>query len=128
MQLPRPLCVRLPRRLEAEVERVFRERQWRPSQGLKTILQEWLATEKFARIEFRETRAGRRAALRDGPEVWEIAAAAGPDLAMSAAVGQAFAGTRSAALEDALAYAKEYPDQIRAIIAHEERIASKGLD
>ena len=123
MPLPRPLCTRVSREVESELERVFLEQQWTPSQGLRRILLEWLAAERFPQIEFRETRAGRRAALRRGPEVWEVAAAAGPSRAMSAAVGQRFAGTRTEALEEALAYAKEYPTQIDPIVAREERLA-----
>lgn len=123
MSLPRPLCTRLSREAEAELERVFLEQEWSPSEGLREIVREWLAVRRFARIEFRETRAGRRAALRGGPEVWEVAAAAGPDRAMSAAVGQRFAGTRTEALEEALAYAKAHPERIDPIIAREERLA-----
>lgn len=123
MPLPRPLCTRVSREVELELERVFLEQQWAPSEGLRGILLEWLAVRKFSQIEFRETRAGRRAALRGGPEVWEVAAAAGPSGAMSAAVGQRFAGTRTEALEEALAYAREYADQIDPIVAREERLA-----
>ena len=123
MSLPRPLCARISRELEAELERVFSEQQWSPSEGLREILLEWLAVQRFPRIEFRETRAGRRAALRGGPEVWEVAAAAGPSRAMSAAVGQRFAGTRTEALEEALTYAKAYADRVDPIVAREERLA-----
>ena len=123
MSLPRPLCTRLSREVESELERIFFEQQWTPSEGLRTILREWLSVQRFPQIEFRETRAGRRAALRGGPEVWEVAAAAGPGCAMSAAVGQRFAGTRTEALEEALAFAKEYADEIDPIVAREERLA-----
>ena len=123
MSLPRPLCTRVPRDVEPALERVFLEQQWTPSEGLRQILIEWLAAERFPQIEFRETRAGRRAALRGGPEVWEVAAAAGPGRAMSAAVGQRFAGMRTEALEEALAYAKKYAEQIDPIVAREERLA-----
>ena len=123
MPLPRPLCTRVSREVESELERVFLEQQWTPSEGLRNILLEWLALGRFPQIEFRETRAGRRAALRGGPEVWEVAAAAGPGRAMSAAVGQRFAGTRTEALEEALAFAKEHADRIDPIVAREERLA-----
>lgn len=125
MPLPRPLCTRVSREVESALERVFLEQQLTPSQGLRRILLEWLALETFPQIEFRETRAGRRAALRGGPEVWEVAAAAGPGRAMSAAVGQRFAGTRTEALEEALAYAKEHADRIDPIVAREERLARR---
>ena len=122
MPLPRPLCTRLPPDLETSLEQRFFEQDWRPSEGLRHVIQEWLALATFPQIEFRDTRAGRRAALRDGPEVWEVAAAAGPSRAMSAAVGQRFAGIRGEALEEALAYARGFPDQIDRIVAREERL------
>lgn len=125
MSLPRPLCTRLPPDLEAGLERTFFEQDWGPSEGLRNVIEEWLAFERFSQIEFRDTRAGRRAALRGGPEVWEVASAAGPSRAMSAAVGQRFAGTRGEALEEALAYARAYSDQIDRIVAREERLAGR---
>lgn len=119
--MPRPLCTRLPATLESDLEEVFLAQDWRPSEGLRVIVQEWLAAQRFPQLEFRDTRAGRRAALREGPEVWEIAAAAGPNRAMSAAVGQQFAGIRGEALEEALRYAREFSDEIDRVIAREER-------
>ena len=44
---------------------------------------------------------------------------------MSAAVGQCFAGVRSDALEEALAYAREHRDEIDPIVAREERLAAR---
>ena len=123
MSLPRPLCTRLPPDLESGLERRFFEQDWGPSEGLRNVIQEWLALARFPKIEFRDTRAGRRAALREGPEVWEVASAAGPSRAMSAAVGQRFAGIRGEALEEALTYAREFRDQIDRIVAREERLA-----
>ena len=125
MPLPRPLCTRIDNELEARLEQAFFEQGWKPSEGLRIILREWLARESFAEIEFRDTRAGRRAALRGGPEVWEVAAAAGPSRAMSAAVGQRFAGIRGDALEEALTYARAYPEEIDPIVAREERFAAR---
>lgn len=123
MTLPRPICTRLPGDVESQLERRFLEQDWSPSEGLRNVIAEWLALQRFEGIEFRDTRAGRRAALRGGPEVWEVAAAAGPNLAMSAAVGQRFAGTRGEALEEALAFAREYREAIEKIVAREARLA-----
>ena len=98
MPLPRPLCTRLPSDLESELEERFFELDWSASRGLREIAREWLAVQRFPTIEFRDTPAGRRAGLRGGPEVWEVAAAAGPSRAMSAAV-TLFAATKAAKFE-----------------------------
>ena len=123
MSLPRPLCTRLTPELEEPLERRFFELDWRPSEGLRRVVAEWLALQRFPRIVFRDTMAGRRAALRDGPEVWEVAAAAGPSRAMSAAGGQRFAGVRGEALEEALAYARENASEIDPLVARSERLS-----
>lgn len=123
MPLPRPLCTRLPSELEGRLEQRFFEEDWAPSEGLRTVVREWLALDCFARIEFRSTRSGRRAALRDGPEVWEVAAAAGPSRAMSAAVGQKYARVPGEALEEALAYARTNREEIDRIVAREARLS-----
>jgi len=124
MSLPRPLCTRLPADLESQLEARFFELDWSPSQGLRELAREWLAVQQFPLIEFRDTPAGRRAALRGGPEVWEVAAAAGPQRAVSAALGQRFAWVSADALDEALAYARGYPDEIDRIVAREARLSN----
>lgn len=125
MSLPRPLCTRLPPDLEAELETRFFELDWSPSHGLREIAREWLAVQRFPMIEFRDTLAGRRAGLRGGPEVWEIAAAAGPGRAMSASLGQRFAWVPADQLDEALAYARAHRDEIDRIVLREERFSSR---
>ena len=125
MPLPRPLCTRLPIEVESALEQCFYEQGWVPSEGLRAIILEWLTLDRYPKIEFRETFAGRRSALRGGPEVWEIAASAGPSRAMSAAVGQCFAGVRSDALEEALSYARAHRDEIDPIVARADRLAAR---
>ena len=125
MPLPRPLCTRLPSDLESELEERFFELDWSASRGLREIAREWLAVQRFPTIEFRDTPAGRRAGLRGGPEVWEVAAAAGPSRAMSAALGQRLAWVSAEALDEALCYARASPDEIDRIILREERLSSR---
>ena len=83
MPLPRPICTRIPVELEAELEARFLDLDWSPSEGLRAIVSEWLALGRFPELEFRDTAVGRRAAIRGGPEVWEVAAVAGPGFATS---------------------------------------------
>ncbi|MCG8467695.1 MAG: hypothetical protein MJB57_05720 [Gemmatimonadetes bacterium] len=113
----------MPSELEGPLERRFFELDWTPSRGMREIAREWLAVQRYPRLEFRDTPAGRRAALREGPEIWEIAAAAGPSRAMSAALGQRFAWVQADALDEALGYAREHRDEIDRVIAREERLA-----
>lgn len=77
----------------------------------------------FPAIEFRDGVSGRRAALREGPDVWEVAMVArdyGDDLDALAAH---FGGQISPdALKQALAYAERFPQEIQDWIAENERI------
>ena len=93
------------------------------------MIAEWLAIERFPEIEFRDTAVGRRAAVRGGPEVWEIVA-----VAESAAASDGLAAAKShftwvppVALEQAIAYAETQPNDIRRIIERNRRLAG-GLD
>lgn len=121
MSLPRPICTRLPPDLEARLEARLDEQDWTPSEGLRRIVHEWLAAQRFEGIEFRDTPSGRHAALRGGPEVWEIAEAAGEGRAMSAALAQKFAWVSGEAVEVALAYARAFRPEIDRQIAHAQR-------
>jgi len=126
MPLPRPLCTRIPPELEAELETRFDDLEWSPSEGLRAIVSEWLALGRFSELEFRDTAVGRRAALRGGPEVWEVAAVAGPGFAadtLDPRVREHFSWVPAAALEQALAYAAAYPADITRIIERNRRLA-----
>lgn len=68
----KPLTTRLPEWLERELRTLFRERGLGPSEGLRRVAEEWWVMKTFPAIEFRDGPAGRRAAIRGGPDVWEI--------------------------------------------------------
>ncbi|MDX1394126.1 MAG: hypothetical protein R3195_07040 [Gemmatimonadota bacterium] len=112
---------------------------WSPSEGLRAIVAEWLACDRFGLIEFRDTAVGRRAAVRDGPEVWEVAAAAlsGPDATPESWIGvwsgpvppplrEHFSWIPPAALEQALQFSAAYPDDIVRIIERNRRLADRA--
>ena len=139
MPLPRPICTRLPPDLEAELESRFRDLDWSPSEGLRAVVAEWLAGDRFAALEFRDTVVGRRAAVRDGPEVWEIAAVAlsEPDTTPETWIGvwsgpvpprvrEHFSWVAPDGLEQALRFAAAYPDDVVRIIERNRRLADRA--
>lgn len=77
----------------------------------------------FPAIEFRDGVSGRRAALREGPDVWEevmVARDYGDDLDALAAH---FGGRISPdALKQALAYTDRFPQEIQDWLTENERI------
>jgi hypothetical protein len=127
MSLPRPLCTRISAELEAELEERFKDLDWSPSEGLRAIVTEWLAIGRFPDLAFRDTVVGRRAAVRGGPEVWEVAAIAGPGFgeagSLPAHVREHFSWVGVSALEQALAYASAYPAETTRIIDRNRRLA-----
>lgn len=126
MPLPRPLCTRLPRELESELEECFARLDWSPSGGLRAIVREWLALRRFPELEFRDTAFGRRPAIRGGPEVWEVAQAAGDDRRVDDRLETHFSWVRRGALAEALAYAEAFPAEIRKILERNRRLAARG--
>lgn len=126
MTLPRPLCARLPHDLEAELDHRFAALDCSPSEGLRTVIREWLALERFRELEFRDTAFGRRAAIRGGPEVWEVAQVAGDRLQVDDGLATHFAWVARAALDDAVAYAAAYPEEISRIVERNRRLAGGG--
>jgi len=125
MSLPRPICTRLPPTLEAELERRLDELDWSPSQGLREIVAEWLAIQRYPDLEFRDTALGRRAAIRSGPEVWEVAAVADSPGVTDGGVAH-FSWVRPAAIEQATDYAASFPNEIRRIIERNRRLADRS--
>jgi len=125
MSLPRPICTRMPATLEAELERRLDELDWSPSEGLRNIVTEWLAIQRYPDLEFRDTALGRRAAIRSGPEVWEILAVAdSPGVTDGGA--EHFSWVRGAAIEQANDYAAAFPTEIRRIIERNRRLADRS--
>lgn len=114
---------RLPDWLEREIRTFWEAHGEGPSIGLRRVVEEWWAMQHFPAIEFRDGVSGRRAALREGPDVWEVAMVArdyGDDLdALAAHFGSRVSPD---ALKQALAYAERFPQEIQDWITENERI------
>lgn len=124
MALPRPICTRIPRDLEARLEARFVELDWTPSEGLRAIVTEWLVLADHDQLEFRDTAVGRRAAVRGGPEVWEVVAAAEAGGTEGAAAARShFSWVPPVAIDQALAYAESHPSDVQRILARNRRLA-----
>lgn len=126
MALPRPLCTRLPTGLESELGTRFDALEWSPSEGLRSVVREWLALQRFPSLEFRDTALGRRAAIRGGPEVWEVAQVAEDAGRVDDRLETHFAWVAPAELEVALAYAAAFPEEISRILERNRRLAGGG--
>ncbi len=110
--------------LERELRTFWQAHGEGPSVGLRRVVEEWWTSQRFPAIEFRDGVSGRRAALREGPDVWEVMMVArdyGNDVERLTAH---FGGHVSLeALKQALAYAERFPEEISGWIAENERVA-----
>ena len=117
-----PAATRLPDWLERALRSFWAERAEGPSVGLRRTVEEWWASQEFPAIEFRDGVSGRRAALREGPDVWEVAMVA-REYGDLARLHAHFGGRVSeGALAQALAYAERFSEEIDGWIAENERL------
>lgn len=124
----RPMSVKLPPWLDEELRREFEERGVNTSEGLRRVLEEWWVGRHLPRIEFREGLTGRRAALRDGPEVWEVAAVLEDYGEDREGLAEHFGWLDPEALEAALAYRERFPERVEAQVAENERVGRRLAD
>lgn len=118
-----PATTRLPDWLERALRTFWQERGEGPSVGLRRTVEEWWTLQRFPAIEFRDGVSGRRAALREGPDVWEVAMVAreyGNDVGR---LTTHFGRLSRDALTQALAYAERFPEEIDNWITENERVA-----
>lgn len=109
--------------LKESLEAFWSERGEKPSTGLRRIAEEWWATQHFPAILFEDGVSGRRARLRDGPDVWEVAAVWADYVPDRDAFYAHFAPyVDRAVLDQALEYAERFPAEIDGAIAENERI------
>jgi hypothetical protein len=117
------VSARLADWLERELRAFWRERGQDPSAGLRRVAEEWWALQRFPAIEFRDGPSGRRAALREGPDVWEVALVArdygGDPEGLAAHFGDRVPPD---ALAQALAYAERFRPEVDGWIAENERV------
>lgn len=125
MKLPRPLCARLSPQLEEDLAVFFEEHGWGPSEGLRVVIEEWIAARAIPDIEFRSGALGRRAAVRGGPEVWEVVSVA-HEASAHDDVFEHFSWLDRERVRAALEYYERFPDRIDAILERNERLADYG--
>ncbi len=70
----RPASYRLPEELLARLDEEAAERQVSVTSLVTALLDEGLKTRRFPGVIYRDGPAGRRAALINGPDVWEVIA------------------------------------------------------
>jgi len=109
--------------LKADVEDFWAAHGEKPSPGLRRVIQEWWATQRFPEVTFRDCVSGRRAVLRNGPDVWEVAMVAHGYRDDREGFDAHFSGlVDPAALDQALAYADRFPDEMSAILTENARV------
>ena len=109
--------------LKADVESFWEAHGEKPSPGLRRVIQEWWALQHFPALTFRDGVSGRRAALREGPDVWEIAMVArdyGDDRIGLHAHFEGF--VEPDALDQAMAYSARFPDEIASLLTENARV------
>lgn len=120
------LATRLPEPLLRAVRLFAKRRRLGPSEALRAIVAEWVAGTQYPAIEFRDGPAGRRPALRGGPDVWEVAMVARDTGQDAEALRRHFGAPLSAAaLGDAVAYAGEHRDEMEAWIEENDRLGQE---
>lgn len=109
--------------LKERLEAFWREHGEGPSTGLRRVAEEWWAMQEYPAIMFHDGVSGRRARLRGGPDVWEVASVWGAYGADRASFHEHFAPyVERDALEQALAYAERFPSEIEAHIEQNQRL------
>src|SRR5690606_33585017 len=109
--------------LREDVEAFWAAHGEKPSPGLRRVIQEWWAAQHLPAITFRDGVSGRRAVLRAGPDVWEVAMVARDYGDDRDGLHAHFAGfVERDALDQALAYVERFPDEIAAMLAENARV------
>lgn len=109
--------------LDEEIRRFWADHGEGPSSGLRRVAREWWVREHLPEIEFQDGPAGRRATLREGPDVWEIAMIAEELGRDPEALGQYLGGhVDGEALRQALEYWDRFPDEIDHWLAENRRL------
>jgi len=121
----RTISTRLPTWLDEALRELFQAKGEGPSEGLRRVAEEWWTMDHYPKLEFRDGTFERRAALRDGPEVWEIVFVQreyGDDLV---GLYEHFGPVDREAIDQALAYYRESPQPIDRRIEENDRIGRR---
>lgn len=115
---------RLPDWLDEEIRAFWAQHGEGPSSALRRVAEEWWTYENCPHLEFRDGVAGRRAAIRGGPDVWEVAAIAADCGENRQLLEQHFGGfVSSDALTDAMRYWKRFPEDVTRLNKQNQRMA-----
>lgn len=124
--MPAPICVRLSAPADLRLRERFDLLGMTPSGGLRMLVDEWLAMADQGSIEFRDGAFGRRAAVRGGPEVWEIVVAASAYEDDRAGLEAHFGWLEPAKIEEALKYYESRREEIDGLLAEIERVIARS--
>ena len=115
--MPSPVSVRLPEAIEGKVRQIAAIEHRSFADTVKLLTLEAIKQREFPEIVFADGPTGRRASLRNGPDVWEVVepyVVGGKDWAV---VRESFPHLDEALLQIALRYYENYPEEIDARIA-----------
>ena len=116
------MSARLDPWLKDSIEEFWRAQGEGPSSGLRRVAEEWWAMANLPEIGFVDGVAGRRARLRNGPDVWEVIAVLEEYGEDEEGFREHFAFVSPDALRQAVEYAKRFPDEIAAMIVNNRRV------
>lgn len=118
-----PITTRLPEWMDGEIRQYWQRHGEKPSPGYRRIIEEWWVAQNLPLLEFRDGVSGRRAGVRAGPDVWEVAWVAGDLEKDVARIEEHFGGFLSReAIEQALSYAERFSGVIEEQIRENERV------
>ena len=117
------LTARVEDWLDEEVRGFWRSHGKGPSSGFRHVVEEWWTLQNLPGLEFRDGVSGRRAGVRNGPDVWEVAMVAADYDADLDRLAEHFGGrVEREALRQALEYAARFPAEVETRIAENLRI------
>lgn len=129
--MSRPTSFRLPEELLAGLEQEACESGSSVSALVATLLDEGLKSRRFREVVYRDGRAGRRAGLIDGPDLWEIVR----DLKQAPGKGEkrlqrlaADTGLNERQITVAADFYACYPEEIDRLIEADERAAVQAKE
>src|ERR1039458_7315800 len=119
-------------RIESETLRALRERSAQSGEPIVRLAQRYISEgmrlDRHPGIFFRDGRAGRRAVVIGGPDVWEVIAAARSAPERGDQLVRALAertGTPIEKIRSAISYYGEFPDEVDSLIAANEQEAEQ---
>lgn len=117
------LTARVEDWLDQEVRGFWEAHGKGPSSGFRHVVEEWWTLQNLPALEFRDGVAGRRAAIRHGPDVWEVAMVAADYEGDLDRIAEHFGERlKRDELRQALDYAERFPAEVQGRIEENLRI------